>query len=494
MIIQQVQRPAYSTSRPPRRSGIQVLLVFLIAGAWGSVVLARSMLDATLMIIGGACLAVVAAPILANRNYQVVQPLSLVVILTFVGVTLKLWWFGIVGTDSFYVAERLLFGRSPLILLGGSLAMLAGLTAFVIGYSLRLPRLGISGLATLRRNDWVHGKLEVVCIALTVVAAAAFGMLIASAGIDTLSEKRFIEGELSSQSRLSSLSYLWFRIAGLARFPFYLAIAGILRSRGRTRLTLRGVALISGVVSLLLPLYSNNRAALGLIVLDILIISYLIKGRIRWRWVSLFLLAAFISVNVLLALRSEEDLGWIDTVQRTLIGRDFMDVTKTAHITQMDEMAPLGGETLVGWVVAPIPSSTWEGKPMWIDLGQYVWTEALGKSGSNSLPAGFVGELYLNIWWPGVVVGMLALGALLRLLYETFKLFLHEVNAVIIYVVLMVRLTIFTLSSDLGTGITKAALDVLPLVVLLALVGRLARRPRDSNLPASGLLQNAGTR
>ena len=67
---------------------------------------------------------------------------------------------------------------------------------------------------------------------------------------------------------------------------------------------------------------------------------------------------------------------------------------------------------------------------------------------------------------------MFLTGTVLRNLYTAFSPYRDNPTAVVIYSLVVTRLTLFTLGSDLGTGILKTALDIIPMGLLIIIIGR----------------------
>lgn len=116
---------------------------------------------------------------------------------------------------------------------------------------------------------------------------------------------------------------------------------------------------------------------------------------------------------------NEDDPGFVSIVSRLTTINQVSQVVRLAEETGFRR-----GETLeyLGWVW--IPRFVWPGKPQ-IAKGQWFAAE-IGRgfflpSGafSNSINMTIPGELYLNLSWPGIVVGCLLIGALLSLLWQT---------------------------------------------------------------------------
>lgn len=439
--------------------------------------------DLILMALGIIALSIVSAPAFLWKDFRVFEPLTLVILMVFFCVSFKLSYVVAFVNERPYVNNRLLLGRTPQVLEFGTVVLIVGLVFFMLGYWRRVHRWGFDRLVPFRFSTWNARRLLIMSVAMTIVAAVSFGMFVRSTGaevqsLEDLSQKRFTEEEVGSSQRIFSASYLYYRVAALAKFPFYLMLAWMIRQQ-KPLLSLEAVIVaVAGAQSIALSFFMNSRAGVVLLLLDAVVITYFLQRRVDLRKVVLLGCGVVIVLLTQLAVRNRSGQELLDTVEYTIAGRDLMDVSKTAHIINAVsyEIDYRYGETLVGWIAAPIPASVWPNKPMWSELFNYLMVYVYGdESGFTGIPPGLVAELYWNMGWFGVCVGMLLIGSMLRLLYDTFLPHLNSVSAVVIYTLLSTRLTLFTLGSDLGTGLLKAALDVLPMVGLIWLVREVKR-------------------
>jgi len=75
-----------------------------------------------------------------------------------------------------------------------------------------------------------------------------------------------------------------------------------------------------------------------------------------------------------------------------------------------------GGWTLSYIVIGFIPRILWPGKPVF-DAGQWI-TDNYGTGSRSSTAVSWIGDFYMNFGIPGVVIGMLCMGFLLRIFHE----------------------------------------------------------------------------
>lgn len=456
---------------------VRRLVIAVMTGLVAAAAAATDLFAAGLVAASGIAFAAAALPALMRGRFQPAEPVTWVVALTFSGVCLKVLAIGWLGTEDPLVSRTLLFGRPLEILLPGLWAVCVGLGAFSIGYiaatDLGVPgiRLSRTPLLTLDRR-----KLNAITAAVLLIGLGGLALLvIQSGGLSVLSAKRFNDVRTTAGGRLTSIAYLGFRVALLIKLPAYLLLASKLAS-GRYRGIRHEPLIALGLaVPIVAAVYTSNRAGVAIVAADILVLAYLLRRRISGRAILVTALVIVSTLVLLLAIRSTVITTGPDLVLRTFIGRDLLDVTKVAHIVHAD-LPLLNGRTLVGWTLAPVaPSSRLANE--WLNLGNFVYRNAYqsGGAGITGVPASFIGELYLNFRWVGVMLGMFVFGGLTASLYRGAGL-QAAVPTVgwVIYALTMNRLLVFGLSNDLGTGVTKTLLDVVPLLCIALVVRRRA--------------------
>jgi hypothetical protein len=184
----------------------------------------------------------------------------------------------------------------------------------------------------------------------------------------------------------------------------------------------------------------------------------------------------------MLALRDRGQLGLMSLIEKTAGGRDMLDITKTCHIINSvpSKMDYRYGEMLYGWLAAPIPESAWPNKPMWAERGVYINQHIFGeKYGLSGVPPGLIAELYWSFGVAGTWIGMFLFGLLLRQLYKSFLPNADNPSSILIYTIISTHFILFALGNDLGTGIAKTALDLIPIMAILLLVGGTQKTVRN---------------
>ena len=460
------------TSPPPVRSSSQSVIVTALVPPivmFFGFLAVRDVLAFQLVLVAFMCSLVVSLPVLLRRRGSLLEPIFLVLILVFFGVSLRLLVVSTQGSNEL-VRNKLLNGEPADVLFGGAVAVLVGLTALSLGYLANPALIRLDNTYLVQRPQWSSRRTRLSILGLTVLGLLGMFTLIRTFGLTEISAKRFNSLEGGAQQRSSSIAFIYFRMALLMRFALYILL--IFRRQVSAKYNVLIPVLFVGAV--FVPVYVNNRAGVALIVIDLLLIGYLGAGRFKPGQIARA--AAFVGVSTvgILSVRGTRN----SAVESTLFSRDLLDVSKTAQIIEL-EGGSLNGQTMYGWMAAPLPFETEAGE-VWSNLGRYVWTNAYGQPGQNGVPAGFVGELYLNFGWPAIAIGCFLFGFLLRKLYVSFRPHLDIPGIGLLYALTLPRFTIFVLSNDFGTGFWKTFADLVPIMFFLWFVGeRSGKRQRS---------------
>lgn len=449
-----------------------VALTLLLAGAS-----LRASSLVYLAIAGAASMSVLVAalPILAKRRLTE-PPLILAAMLVW-GATLKLAYLAATGGGREMFAERIAPDGDLGKLVPGAIVLSIGTWVCYVGYIIGEGQLR-SLTTLLARRSLVKKKLLRLGTLTLFVSATSLALWAVSEGIspdpETWSQKRFNDTEGGPQQRASSIGWIYFRAAGLARAVFILTFAASLIETAK-RLELRFLTFASLLVAVATPVFADNRAGVGIVVLDAAIVYLAIRGRPPVLRGAIWVMSALMILTFMIMSRDGRTL--VDAVEQTIGGRDLMDVSKTSQIVSaVPSRVPYqAGESLMGWITAPLPGSLDPYGEQWLQVGQLVHREVYGYSGISGIPPGLVGELWLNYGLLGVLVGCVIVGWTLRIIWNTFEPVLQNPLAAALYAVVASRLVLGSFGNNLGTGFWKAALDAAPLLCLILLTSSVRR-------------------
>lgn len=419
-------------------------------------------------------------------------PITFVLLTLVIGVTMRTWY--IVAVPSEKVETYLLMSH-PTLFLGWSLMLIAvGFGFFLIGYYYPVPRFGIGNWPLIRNDHWDERRMWLVvaiCLFIAVISILSFlrAMGIEEGLLEKFSAKRRLEVE-GAEVAHAALGYQRLG-ASLISISFMFLLAWFSEQKRSYFSWIGGAVIVVGLLATLFPIIVSSRTQVILLLIFALLITHYLRAPISLKALGVAVFSALMILSALGALRAHshnqaedltlaEMLGFASLAEHLMENRNFLDVSKTAHI--MDGMPEKYhyqlGQTLVLWIVAPIPRQLWKGKPA-VRLGPDVGKAFFATSATQitGVPPGYIGELYMNFGMLMIAPGMFFLGWTLRLLYANFlPLVRHNKNALLIYVSLMFPLAFTLPGSDMTGTMLGVIKNIAPLLLILAFVGK-RRRP-----------------
>lgn len=365
---------------------------------------------------------------------------------------------------------------------------LVGAVAFVAGYELRLGR-RIAARTPDPANE-VRSDIALLGAVLTSAAGVvAFGLvLLPGGGLDAIAT--FFDGRSPELTALidGSSIYLWY--GSLVVVPAALiAVAIALSDRTASTIAVAGALL---VVALLRTVPTGNRAFLVVLVGGIVVFAFLRLQR-RPRVVALVvgLCLALLVSHATSTFRYPETRDSVASVLRGLASTPT-DALRPLYEGPDAEMAPAlagaltavpdrlphryGGATVGDLLVRPIPRQLWSNKPE--PPGQQVTAEVWPVAvETGAFDPAFTPML--SFYWDfaafGVLVGMAALGVLVRSLWEYFSAYAASLAAQLLFAAGLWFL-VAVLRHDTTLVVVWGLLVFGPLLAILRLAGVAGRR------------------
>ncbi len=322
-----------------------------------------------------------------------------------------------------------------------------------------------------------------------VALAATVAYYIAVGGTDaTIGERRSTytgEADYVSNGPTAYVAH-----AGVVALLLYLAWR--LQNDRRLRPVELGVAALLAVNAFGINWVTTTRSDLVYVTLGLLLVLQLIRGRLSLRLALALGLAVIVGIGGLTALRgggaSEGGSGLSIAfgVKSSLLNRNGFDLGKTLLVTDaVPAKLPYEyGQTIVTYVVAPIPRAVWPGKPVVSPgptIGKKIYN--LGRTG---VPPGMLAELSWNFGQTLAVVLSLVAGFGLGRL-ERWAL---KIRADTLVLVLCYALTLLPVGKELmGVAVGQtgsAVLQSLGLILPLAVVSRFFATPDPVQTDAAG--------
>ncbi|WP_420453984.1 hypothetical protein [Rubrivirga sp.] len=462
------------------------VVVFALGMAAVSLVVLDSVDLALLNVAGAACLGVLLMVPVLKTDYDVVEPISLVMLAVAVGVTLKPAYiaFGPPAAVDFLMLWR----QEPAFLLNGAVLVLVGLAALSAGYLYALPAPRLWRTRLFGQDVWSRNRLLLIGLVAIGVAALSMVLYVDKLGItgvlQDVSRKRFYQVEGAEFERGALGYYRWG--ASVVGPVFLFALAWALTRRGRLGWTVVAVIAVLVAMAVVFPFFNSSRTKVLMILIEALVIWKCVRGRIpRWLVVSMGV-GMLALLLVLTALRPKtgdltdvsQVLGVDALLETTVGGRHFLDLSKTSHIVEgvPDRIGYQYGVSYVAWVFMPVPRTVWLDKPP-LGAGPIIGREIFDMQRAG-VPPGMIAEAYLNFGVLGVVLVPLLIGVGLRWVYETFRPVLSNAAGATVYAVVLIPVAWTTVTGGFSQMVVALFVALLPLAVIIVFVQvRKGRRP-----------------
>lgn len=403
-----------------------------------------------------------------GSRVSLLSPLSILGILFFFATTLKFWL--TLLFDPTLEEHSLLFDNETSTL-AGIVLITIGVFSFVAAYAGTRRRKALQLADRPVRMAWLgyaYWPFVAVCLGMTYFYLQYMGV-IEDLLAGRLQIRRFAFTESGERTSLTFLlqGAKWLQVAVLVKIAY------------RQKLQVIDLALLAP--ALFAPLITSDRTGVALFA-----IALLITGSFSGFFRSLSARAIRLALMAVLAIGLIVS-GALRTIGEADSGQDFVTTVTTGLVEAGEQYAQrpylagpeklgliyevagedvpfMWGESIIAIVFAPIPRIWWEEKPS-VRVGQFVGKEIYLRDNLSGVPPTLIGELYLNFWWPGVILGMALLGALSRRLYTRLALGpLH----IIIYALFASNILIVSVSSDLNGGLLQFLLAAAALPIMHA--------------------------
>jgi hypothetical protein len=356
-----------------------------------------------------------------------------------------------------------------------------GLIAYYAGYY--QPRWGKSWsrlFPDYTHIEWDPGKLKMAAVAVSVVFVLAYAAFQVRAGVPLFDYTKLKIGKEVWRDN-PTLSWM-LRGAQLGALPvlFYLTLAA---KRNSKQFYFWAVALV--VVGVLTLRLGQRGFLFNALLAGAVIIHYLKRRIPTFLFVFAFLVAV-VAGDIMLRWRTGEtqrnEQSFAESLQRPgeALAEHEDDRQRFAAQAVLFKEFPENHDYLLGqsWLaiaVTPIPRWLWPSK------GQYFqWrdTTVIPRLVGAPIPVGYLGLLYINFSWFGIVIGMFLWGVFHRALYDWLRVDPTNPSRVLFYTMML----LFFAPTMLG--ISASLQYVLTSYVIIRYI-KLRRRPAVAPAPAS---------
>ncbi len=409
-----------------------------------------------------------------DREVMLFSPSFMIALLLFVGVLVRTAVFAFQEQD---VLDELLLGEATEILINGHLLIGVAIVAFSTGYLLALSGpFSIKLGGTNWRFSPALGKFFLVSgflgsFLLIFLYVAKMG-IIESIASGNISGRRYYEvGGVRS-----SLMFLTWGADIL--YAMFLVKLSVEKSFHRVPL----YYWLGLLASFTLLFVSSNRMGVILYLVALICVRCLVSKVYCRIPVVRVLLGALIIVGLMGVLREISQLkqvnpdkevtmgsgdmffGTFDKVTDHLIFRPYLlAIDKASIIYERVQRKGeyLYGNSFISLFFAPVPRAFWEEKPA-VRIGPFVGREVYERSNRSGVPPGFVGELFINFWWYGVVIGMLLFGGILGLIYRPISSFGNPGDLAVMYAIVLISFVIVLMSADFVGAVSQFVRLLIP--------------------------------
>jgi oligosaccharide repeat unit polymerase len=456
---------------PPAMVAFVATSGFLVAAAWLATGYALTVLAVCV------CLVTLIPIALRRESFDVFAPWNYLFYFVLLNVLVRSMLLDLeLGNDAIDFNATFYRDQPPDFLINSMALMLCGFVFLATGYLLPKSRPEVLQLRIFQSEVFHASRYRSLVVWLLLISLAAVAgfvaMTFAGVGDFTLRMLSSHRGLSSDLTEYRGYGYLRL-LAGLSSLAAYLAyVQSRLNPSVRERRFYRRALYVAVLVSLMMAFYTQSRAALIFVFLNIIFIRYYLEGR-RLPWKILIVVAPVIVTLFIITsgLRSgsgvnlTERIRPINVVAPIVLTNGGIDASKTGHIinyfdaTQEFKL----GQSLVQFVWAVVPREIWPSKPPNLDteIGEKIY--GARTYGSSAVPPGFFGEMYMNFWYAGIVMGALLLGMVIKRIDNLLRGNRHNVNFILCYVLLLQQIGL----SVMGSGVSSTIIGVLSVGVPL---------------------------
>ena len=403
----------------------------IVAAAIGAVVaqLALSSLEPAIIVLIAALLWAPIVYRITQRRFDVFEPVFLV------NLSLS-YYFLVRPTADLLVGSPFNVEASftPTLLL-----VLAGVAAFELGYLLPLGKKLSSALPIAPAPADV-GRLVGFAAVLTIVAAGLFAaFIVVSGGTSVLAVLGAGRSPAASSVYGSTTGYLYDGPA--LAIPACLVLLALALTHKRHRLLFFILSAIPAALAFVTAFPQGNRSSLLALLLPGIALPFVIHHR-RPRWFAI-LLAALVFLTAGSYIGQNRNAATDPASQSSSLTQFWITGTEGSEFdilaVELQQMpSPIAfspGATVVDLATRAVPRVIWPDKPLERSdaLTASLFPRVYFSFKTDLLPS-MVGILYMDSGLISVLLGMMALGILLKTLWEYFQRHSHSLFAQILYV------------------------------------------------------------
>lgn len=416
-----------------------------------------------------------------GEKFDPTHPVMLILVSLMIGTVLRSFF--IVSPLEADTKFLMLLGHPPTVLLTGIFAIYLGFICFLIGYSFPVKPLPDWSKKKIFHNEISYKKLIPVALVFTIISLAVASIFFKKMGVDfsdvnSVSQKRHYQVEEGSYSALG-----YYRLfMDIIEPIFYMFVMYFIQTKKSIWSFLGIFTMFLGVLNMAYPFIESSRSQALYVLINAGLIIFFLKGGIPWKQLFVVIAIGSLALVIMTALRETHSKTRAETAVSAnplvimVTSLNFLGVDKTSHIINgiPDKMPYQFGESLVLWLVAPVPRTMWPSKPD-ITYGRVIGEKIYAKRDADSpgggVPPGYIAELYLNFGYLGIVIGMFLFGVCCKLFYDAFKKVRgHSIYGMILYLLVFVPTALKLIGGDFSANIVKIFTSIIPVFIIMKLV------------------------
>lgn len=413
-----------------------------------------------------------------SEKFDPTHPIFMILISLLIGTVLRSFF--ILSPLQSIPKHLMLLGKEPNILLKGLFCIYIGLLFFVIGYVITpKPLRKLENAAVISASINVK-KFYPVAIIITIFSILAAVYTFNKLGVDitsmeSISKKRFLkldDGVFAAMGYENLVMKLILPI-------YYMLVMYMLMHRKKLFSFLGFFVMFLGGLNILYPFIQSSRTGAIYVFINTGLIIYFVKGGLGWGK-----MIATVSLGIILLMVMTFFRYQSSNVNNTpseegnplvvMVGSlNFLGIDKTSQIVdEVPRRLPYQlGTTLLLWMVAPIPRTLWVNKPetsIGRPIADYIYQKRDKTTAGGGVSPGFIGELYLNFSYFGVIAGMFMFGYLLRLFYDFFKkIRSSSIFGMVVYLIGFLPFSINLIGGDLSRMIVNLLSTLIPVYLII---------------------------
>lgn len=423
-----------------------------------------------------------------DQKFDPTHPILMILVSLLIGTVFRSFF--IISPLQSDVKYLMLLGKPSTVLLKGIAAIYVGFICFTIGFTYPSKPLHDWSGKKIFSYQVSLKKLMPAAILLTIISIVVAILYFKKMGVNfsvitEVSQKRHYKVDEGS---FSSLGY--YRLfMDLIQPLFYIFIMYIIQQKKRLWSSLGMFTFLLGVLNMAYPFIQSSRSNALYVLLNTGLIIYYLKGGIKWRQLLTVVLIGSVALVIMTGLRETHSKINSQTAAETnplviMVGSlNFLGVDKTSQIIDEipEKMNYQLGESMVLWMVAPIPRTMWPGKPD-ITYGRVIGEAIYEKRDENSpgggVPPGLIAELYLNFGYVGIIAGMFIFGLVLKLFYNALKKVRDtSVYGMVIYILVFIPFALKLIGGDVSSCTVRIFYSLIPVYLIMKLV---QKKPKNN--------------